>query len=189
MTKKGKLIVLSAPSGAGKTTIARAILEKFDNLRFSISATTRNPRPNEKQAHDYFFLTKEDFTRRVANNEFVEWEEVYGQYYGTLWSHINEMLDSGKNIILDIDVKGGLNIQKKFGHDVLTIFIMPPDLNTLKERLKSRKTESDDLIKLRLERVPMEMEVGKEFQHVVVNDDLQKAIAEVLQLITDFIKN
>lgn len=189
MVKKGKLIVLSAPSGAGKTTIARAVLARIDNLRFSISATTRNPRPNEKDGVDYFFLTKEVFQEKVKKEEFVEWEEVYGQYYGTLYSHIDDMLGHGKNIILDIDVKGGLNIQKKFGSDVLTIFIMPPDLETLKERLKSRKTESEELIKLRLERVPMEMEIGKQFQHVVVNDVLERSTKEVYDLIHNFIEH
>lgn len=186
--KRGKLIVLSAPSGAGKTTIARDVLSRIDNLRFSISATTRQPRPNEKDGYDYFFMTKDVFLQKVQNNEFVEWEEVYGQYYGTLYSHIDDMLGQGKNIILDIDVKGGLNMQKKFGSDVLTIFIMPPSLDALKERLKSRKTESEELIKLRLERVPMEMDFGKQFQHVVVNDQLEIAKQEVYDLIHDFIE-
>lgn len=187
-TKKGKIIVFSAPSGAGKTTIARQVMEHVPNLHFSVSATTRHPRPNEVNGRDYFFLSRDEFLAKVEKNEFVEWEEVFGNYYGTLYSHIEDMMTSGQNVILDIDVKGGLNISSKYGSDALTIFISPPDLETLIDRLKNRATESDETLSKRLERVPMEMDMGKHFQVQIINHDLRIATEEAKQAIEEFIK-
>jgi len=188
MTKPGKVIVFCAPSGAGKTTIARALQQLVDNLHFSVSATTRQPRQNETDGVDYFFISKHDFILKVEKDEFIEWEEVFGNYYGTLVSHVHEMMEQGKNVILDIDVKGGLNIKKIFGDQSLTLFILPPDVHALEERLKSRKSENEETLKLRLARVPMEMELGKQFDAQVVNDDLKKAIDQVSALVTEFLK-
>lgn len=186
--KPGKVIVFCAPSGAGKTTIARALQQQVPNLHFSVSATTRSPRQNETDGVDYFFISKRDFILKVEKDEFIEWEEVFGNYYGTLVSHVHDMMTQGKNVILDIDVKGGLNIKKIFGDQALTLFILPPDVEALEERLKSRKSENEETLKLRLARVPMEMELGKQFDARVVNDDLTKAIDQVRSLVTEFIE-
>ncbi len=175
---RGKLIVISAPSGAGKTTIARAILERNPSLGFSVSATTRAKRASEVEGRDYFFLTREEFLRAVEAGEFVEWEEIYGNYYGTLKREVDRALESGRHIIFDIDVKGGLSVKKRYP-EALLIFIRPPDIEVLRERLRNRRTEDETTFARRLERVPMELAMGDAFDVQVVNDDLDRAIGEV----------
>lgn len=175
---RGKLIVISAPSGAGKTTIARAILERNPSLGFSVSATTRAKRASEVEGRDYFFLSREEFLRAVEAGEFVEWEEIYGNYYGTLKREVDRALESGRHIIFDIDVKGGLSIKKRYP-EALLIFIRPPDIEVLRERLRNRRTEDETTFARRLERVPMELAMGDAFDVQVVNDDLDRAIGEV----------
>jgi guanylate kinase len=174
-----KLILLSAPSGCGKTTIAKVILERHPDMLFSVSATTRPIRSNETEGKDHFFLTKEEFIRRREADGLVEWEEIYGNYYGTLRSEIDRALELGRTMLFDIDVKGALSIRRNFPEDTALIFIRPPSLKVLERRLKGRKTEDPEMLKRRLGRVPMELEQGNAFDYQVVNDDLQKAIEEI----------
>jgi len=178
----GKLIVLSAPSGAGKTTIAHEVMRLHPSLRFSVSATTRTRRENEQDGVDYYFLTKEEFRRRVAAGEFVEWEEVYGDFYGTLRAEIDRVLGQGLSILFDVDVKGGLSIRKHYP-EALLIFIRPPSVEALLERLRNRRTESEETIRLRMQRVTMELELGRSFGHQVVNDTLADAVEQVDRLV------
>ena len=185
----GKLIVIAAPSGCGKTTIAKAILAKYPAMFFSVSATTRQIRNGEVNGKDYFFLTKAEFEERIHTGDLVEWEEIYGNYYGTLKSEISRALQQGHSMLFDIDVKGALSIQKHFPNDSILIFIKPPSFEVLKKRLESRNTENPETLKRRLERVPMEMEQGQQFDYQVVNDDLQKAINEVDAIVQTNIKN
>ena len=184
---RGRLIVISAPSGAGKTSIARAILERTPHTRFSVSATTRPKRETEREGIDYFFLTKEEFRRRVDAGEFAEWEEIYGDYYGTLRAEIDRALAEGERILFDVDVKGGLSIKRLYP-EALLIFIEPPALDTLHERLRNRKTEDPETLRRRMARVPMEMELGKAFDHRVVNDQLDRAIGEVEQIVQHYLR-
>ena len=184
--RRGKLIVISAPSGAGKTTIARAILERNPSLEFSVSATTRVQRTSEVEGRDYFFLTRDEFLRAVEAGEFVEWEEIYGNYYGTLRREVDRALESGRHILFDIDVKGGLSIKKRYP-EALLIFIRPPDIEVLRERLRNRRTEDETTFARRLERVPMELAMGDAFDVQVVNDDLDKAIGEVEEYVSHHI--
>lgn len=174
-----KLIVISAPSGCGKTTIARAILQKHPEFMFSVSATTRPKRKDEVHGKDYFFFTREEFEKNVSAGLLVEWEEIYGNYYGTLKSEIERTLVAGSTMLFDIDVKGALSIHRQYPADTLLVFIKPPSVEILTARLKNRKTEDEETIRKRLERVPMELEAGKEFDVSIVNDDLQRAIGEV----------
>ena len=183
---RGRLIVISAPSGAGKTSIARAILERTPHTRFSVSATTRPMRETEREGVDYFFLTKEEFLRRVEAQEFAEWEEIYGDYYGTLRSEIDRALAMGERILFDVDVKGGLSIKRLYP-EALLVFIEPPSLEILRERLRNRRTEDPETLRRRLARVPMEMELGKSFDHQVVNDRLDRAIGEVEQIVQQYL--
>ena len=184
---RGRLVVISAPSGAGKSTIARAILEAHTTLEFSVSATTRQVRNGEQEGRDYFFLTKEEFRRRIEAGDFVEWEEIYGNYYGTLRQEVDRALESGQHILFDIDVKGGLSIRNRYPESLL-IFIRPPSLQVLRERLRDRKTENDDAVSLRMERVPLEMQLGVGFDYQVVNDDLPRAIAEVNAVVSRYLQ-
>lgn len=174
-----KLIVLSAPSGSGKTTIAREILRRHPELRFSVSATTRSKREYETEGKDYFFLTKEEFESKIQKNALAEWEQIYGNYYGTLRSEIDSALQSGKAMMFDVDVKGALSIKQQYPDDTILIFIKPPSIAVLTERLKNRKTEDEATVRRRLERVPMEMAKAVEFDTSIINDDLQKAISDV----------
>ena len=186
---RGKLIVISAPSGSGKTTIAKEIMRLNPSLGFSVSATTRPKRNGETDGKDYFFLSEEEFKRRVAAGEFVEWEEVYpGKLYGTLKSEVERLLNAGRDVLFDLDVKGGLSISKQYPEACL-IFIRPPSVEALKQRLEGRKTESTETIAKRMERVPLEMELGKKFTHEVVNDDLQTAIANVQTIVSKHLQN
>jgi guanylate kinase len=178
------LIVLSAPSGAGKTTIAHAILSKHPaDVMFSVSATTRTQRPGERDGIDYYFVTREKFEELIASGALIEYEEIFGNYYGTPVSEVERARGMGKRLIFDIDVKGGISIRRKFPEESLLIFIAPPDLKTLEERLRARKTESDETVTRRLGRAAMEMEMAKEYDHIVVNDNLERAIAEVEKLV------
>ncbi len=181
---RGKLIVVSAPSGAGKTTIVRTMMAKYPAMLFSVSATTRPQRAREKQGKDYFFLTKEEFERRIKAGELVEWEEIYGNYYGTLKSEVDRALHNGRIMMFDIDVKGGLSIKQRYPDDTVLIFIKPPSVEALHRRLLDRKTEDEATVARRMTRVPMELEKGNEFQYQVVNDDLQTALAEVEKILT-----
>jgi guanylate kinase len=174
-----KLIVISAPSGCGKTTIARAILHRHPGMLFSVSATTRTKREHEEDGKDYFFLTPEDFRKRIERHELAEWEEIYGNYYGTLKSEIDAALRNGRSMMFDIDVNGALSIKRLYPNDAVLIFIKPPSIAILTERLKNRNTETAETISRRLERVPMELGKAPEFDFAVVNDDLPKAVDTV----------
>ncbi|MGB2869546.1 MAG: guanylate kinase [Bacteroidota bacterium] len=177
--QRGKLIVISAPSGSGKTTIAKAIMQRYPSMLFSVSATTRKMRSGEANGKDYFFLTKEEFRERLKNDALVEWEEIYGDFYGTLRSEVDRALAHGSVMLFDVDVKGGLSIKKRSHDEAVLIFIKPPSFESLKQRLVNRKTEDDATIKRRLDRAEMELEMGNQFDCQVINDDLTKAIAEV----------
>ncbi len=177
---KGKIIILSAPSGTGKSTIISRLMEDPAlRLGFSVSATSRKPRGQEVDGKDYFFLSEEEFQRRVDNDEFVEWEEVYaGTRYGTLESEVERVTGAGCNLIMDVDVKGALNIKKRYGDKALSIFVMPPDIATLEHRLRSRATDSEETIARRLAKAEYEMGFAKEFDAIVVNDMLDDAVRE-----------
>lgn len=178
----GKVIIFSAPSGAGKTTIVRSVFKRIPELVFSISATTRERRGVEKDGVDYFFIGESEFKKKIELNEFVEWETFYGYYYGTLKKFINSTLDNNKSIVLEVDVKGALKIKKEYPESV-SIFIKPPSIEELKSRLRNRKTESsEDLIK-RIERAEMEIGYQKYFDYVVVNDNLDRAQKEVYDIL------
>jgi guanylate kinase len=179
-----QLIVISAPSGAGKTTITKRILEKHsDKLTFSISATTRQMRTGERDGIDYYFLTKEEFVAKIKENSLIEYEEIFGNYYGTLVSEIDRAKEQHKSLLFDIDVKGGISIRNRFSEDSLLIFIAPPSLEVLRDRLTNRKTETEEVIERRLARAKMEMEMASVYDHTIINDDLETAITEVEELI------
>lgn len=186
---KGKLIIFSAPSGAGKTTIVKYLLQKDLNLEFSISATSREPRPNEIHAKDYYFLTNDEFKQKVENNEFLEWEEVYnGICYGTLKSEVDRICNNGKNVIFDVDVFGGLNIKKFYGADALAIFVQPPSIEELRNRLISRSTETEEKIQMRIAKAKHELSFAGHFDVIVTNNDLTKACNEAEEIIREFVR-
>ena len=188
--KQGKLIIFSAPSGAGKTTIVKHLLQKFHNLNFSISATTRERRGDEQHEKDYYFISKEAFLHKVAHQEFVEFEEVYnGTFYGTLRSEIQRIWDEGKHVIFDIDVEGGLRLKRKYEDDALAIFVQPPSLEVLKERLSGRGTDSQEKLQERFVKAEKELEYADKFDVVLKNHDLDTACKEAEQLIGNFIGN
>jgi guanylate kinase len=180
-----RLVVLSAPSGAGKTTIARRLLERHPQWRFSISATTRRLRPNEVDGHDYHFLTREEFESRIEAGDLVEWEEIYGNLYGTLRSEIERLLDGDgrTRVVFDVDVNGALAIRDVFPEDAFLIFIAPPSFEELERRLNARSTESPEVIARRIERSAMEMRMQPRFDAVVVNDDIERAVEEIEALL------
>ena len=182
MSKKGKIFVFSAPSGAGKTTIVKYILGEFPLLTFSVSATTRGKRENEIDGKDYIFISEEEFKRKIEMDEFIEWESFYGYYYGTLKSFVDKTIESGKSIVLELDVKGALSIKSKYPEAVL-IFIEPPSLGALGERLKRRNTESESDFKKRIQRAGMEIQYKDKFDYCVVNDVLEDAKLEVKNII------
>ena len=185
---KGKLIIFSAPSGAGKTTIVRHLLEKGFDLEFSISATSREARHTEMHGKDYYFLSPEDFTKKVENDEFLEWEEVYkGTSYGTLKSEVERIRNNGKNVIFDVDVVGGLNIKKYFGDEALAVFVQPPSVEELRKRLTARSTESDEKIAMRIAKAEYELSFARQFDVIIINDNLEKAFAEAEKLLVDFL--
>lgn len=188
--KKGKLIIMSAPSGCGKSTIINSILDTEDfDLGFSVSATNRAPREGEEDGVHYRFMTTEEFNSAVGNGEFIEWEEVYpGRYYGTLRSEIDRLLDAGHNVLLDIDVKGALNVKREYGDRCLTVFIQPPSVEELRRRLENRGTETPDVIDTRVGRAEFEMSFIPEFDTVVVNDRLERAVSETAAVYKKFLE-
>tara|TARA_A100000171_G_C2127991_1_gene144806 strand:- start:214 stop:825 length:612 start_codon:yes stop_codon:yes gene_type:complete len=187
--KGGKLIVFSAPSGSGKTTIVRHLLGVEDlNLEFSVSATSREPRGEEKHGKDYYFLTLKDFKQKMKSEEFLEWEEVYrDNFYGTLYSEVERIWEMGKNVIFDIDVVGGLRIKKKYPERTLAVFIKPPSVDELKKRLKKRSTESDEKINMRIAKASVEMATAPQFDFIIENDNLAHALEEAEALVGEHI--
>lgn len=187
--KQGKLIIFSAPSGAGKTTIVRHLLNIFPQLSFSISATTREARGSEKHQQDYYFISKEDFLHKIAHQEFVEFEEVYsGTFYGTLRSEIERIWNAGKHVIFDIDVEGGLRLKRKYENDALAIFVQPPSLAVLKERLAGRGTDSEEKLQERYIKADKELKYADKFDVVLKNYDLATACKEAEKLVGDFLE-
>lgn len=185
----GKLVIFSAPSGSGKTTIVRELLKRFPRFEFSISATSRAPRGTEQNGIDYYFMTNEEFRERVERNEFVEWEEVYqGTCYGTLRSEMERIWANGNIIIFDVDVMGGINLKRIFGDDACSIFIMPPSVEELERRLRGRGTDSEEVILKRIGKAEFELSKASEFDHTVVNDDLQEAVEKTALIIENFLK-
>ena len=187
----GKLIVFSAPSGSGKTTIVRHLLEQKElNLEFSISATSREKRGDEVNAEDYYFLSTEAFKKKIRNDEFLEWEEVYrDNFYGTLKSEVDRIWQNGNHVIFDIDVSGGLRIKRKFPNETLAIFIKPPSIDELKIRLKKRETENDDKINMRIAKASAELATAPLFDVVIENDDLENALLESYKLVDAFVNS
>ncbi len=184
MSKK-QLIVISAPSGGGKSVVTRYILSKFPNVIFSISATTRPKRPNEIDGKDYYFLSKDKFQELISQNQLIEWEELFGNYYGTLKSEVQKALDNNKIMLFDIDVKGALSLKKHYPDNTLLIFLTPPSRDVLIERLRKRGTESEEQLKNRLARAEMEISMSKEFDYIVVNDILEETLQKVEQIFTE----
>ena len=187
--KNGKLIVFSAPSGAGKTTIVKHLLANKDlNLAFSISATSRDMRGNEIDGRDYYFLSAEAFKDKIRNQEFLEWEEVYrDNFYGTLKSEVDRIWASGKHVIFDIDVSGGLRIKRKFPENTLAVFVKPPSIDELKIRLKKRKTETDDRINMRIAKASAELATAPMFDVIIENKDLETALKQAETIVGNFI--
>jgi guanylate kinase len=189
MNQQGKLIIFSAPSGAGKTTIVHHLLGKIPDLEFSISATTRLPRGDEQDGKDYYFIAKEDFLHRVAKKQFVEFEEVYsGTFYGTLRDEIERIWKKGKTVIFDIDVEGGLHLKRKYDGQALAIFVQPPSLQVLIERLTGRGTDSSEKLKERFAKAEKELNYASQFDIILKNYDLDTAFKEAEGLVRDFMK-
>ena len=187
---KGKLIIFSAPSGTGKSTIINWLMQNHKelNMAFSISCTSRAPRGTEQNGVEYFFLTPEEFKKRIKADEFLEYEEVYtDRFYGTLKSQVGKQCDAGQNVVFDVDVKGGCNIKKHYGSKAISIFIMPPSIEELRRRLESRATDAPEVIDQRIARAEFEIGFADKFDKVVVNDNLDKAKNEVLEIINDFL--
>jgi guanylate kinase len=184
-----KLIIFSAPSGSGKSTIVNHLLKVGFDIEFSVSATSRPPRGNEQDGVEYYFLTPDEFRRRIAADEFIEYEEVYKDtYYGTLRSEVERIGKKGKHIVFDVDVVGGLNIKKQYDNRALLIFIAPPGIDTLRRRLTARGTDSPEMIDLRIAKAEYELSFAPHFDVTIVNDDLEKATKEAEQVLTDFLK-
>jgi len=191
MDLPGKIIILTAPSGAGKTSITRYLLKKFtDRLSFSISAATRPPRRNEQNGVDYYFISQEDFVKKIQDEEFSEWEMVYeGKYYGTLKSEILSIWESGKIPLLDIDVKGAIHVLNQFPKTTLSLFIQPPSIDELRNRLTHRGTENEESMQARISKADYELSFKHSFHHVIVNNNLEEACLEASQIVSGFISN
>ena len=188
---KGKLIIISAPSGTGKSTIISWLMKEHPelNLAFSISCTSRAPRGTEKNGVEYFFLTPEEFRQRIDNDEFLEYEEVYeGRFYGTLKSQVERQLEAGQNVVFDVDVKGGVNIKKFYGDKALSLFIQPPSINELRKRLEGRATDAPEVIDQRIARAEFELSFAEKFDKIVINDKLEYAEADALEIIKAFLE-
>lgn len=183
-----KAVIFSAPSGSGKSTIVSHILKLHPELKFSVSAASRAPRGDEKNGVAYWFISADEFRKRIADNEFVEYEEVYpGSFYGTLKSEVERIWDNGDAIIFDVDVKGGVNLKKYFGDRALSVFIQAPSVEVLRQRLVSRATDSPEAIERRVAKAAEEMTYADKFDHIIVNDDLQKAYADAERLVSEFL--
>ena len=186
--KEGKVIIFSAPSGAGKTTIVRYLLSKDHSFAFSVSATSRKPRGNEVDGVDYFFLTTKEFKAKIDNDEFLEWQEVYpDNFYGSLKSEVEKILSSGKNILFDVDVVGGSNIKKHFGNRALALFIQPPSINELEKRLIARSTDNKEVIRERVEKAARELAYAPLFDVIIINDALHHALQEAEEQVAAFL--
>lgn len=184
---QGKLIIFSAPSGSGKTTIVRHLLGRYPQLAFSISATSREPRKNEKDGVDYYFLSVDDFRKKIEEDEFLEWEEVYAeQYYGTLRSEVERLRKADRHVVFDIDVVGGARLKQEFGSDALAIFVQPPSQEIMEKRLRERGTDSEEQLQKRLSKAREELSYANRFDHVLVNDRLTDTLLEAEQLIESF---
>jgi len=187
LNKTGKLIIFSAPSGAGKSTIVQHLISNNPTLEFSISATSRQPRGQEVNSKDYYFLTPDEFRKKIENNEFLEWEEVYADtYYGTLLSEIERITQKGHHILFDVDVIGGINIKKRFKSKAISFFVMPPSIEELKNRLIKRGTDTLEKIEMRIAKAEQEMSVAILFDYLVVNDNLSQAISEIETKLNEF---
>ena len=187
--KRGKLIIFSAPSGSGKSTIINYLLECNLDLAFSISATSRAPRGSEQNGVEYYFLTPDEFRAKIANDEFIEYEEVYkDNFYGTLKSEVERIRENGLNVVFDVDVVGGVNIKNIFGDEALSMFIMPPSVEELRKRLVGRNTDSAETIEKRLAKAEYEIGFADKFDKVVINDNLDEAKAEALSIIKEFVE-
>lgn len=185
---KGKLIIFSAPSGSGKSTIINYLMQQGLGLTFSISATSRAPRGTEQHGVEYFFLSPEEFRQRIANNEFLEYEEVYpDRFYGTLKEQVERQLEAGQHVVFDVDVVGGCNIKEYYGHRALSIFIQPPSIEELRRRLEGRGTDTPEVIKQRIDKAEYELSFSPKFDKIVINDHLETAQAETLTLIMHFL--
>lgn len=180
---KKQLIVLASPSGGGKSTIAKHIRTAFPDIMFSVSVTTRQKRPGETEGKEYYFKTKDEFLRLVQQNEFIEYEEIFGNYYGTLKSEIQKAISDNSRLIFDIDVLGALSIKRLFPENALLIFIAPPSIDVLENRLKSRETETEEQIHIRLQRASVEMNKMSEFDYVIINDKLEDALQEAESIV------
>jgi guanylate kinase len=186
--QNGKMVIFSAPSGAGKSTLVHSLLPQLPELSFSISATSRSPRGQEEHGKDYYFLSSEEFQARVTKDELLEWEEVYADtYYGTLRSEVERIWSEGKVVVFDVDVVGALNLKKQFGERALALFVKAPSIEILEQRLRDRATDSEEKIQQRVAKATIEMASAPEFDKVIVNDDLNTAIAEALGILKDFI--
>ena len=187
---KGKLIIVSAPSGSGKSTIVRWLMEQHPELKlyFSVSCTSRQPRGTEQDGVDYFFLQPDEFRQKIANGEFLEYEEVYtDRFYGTLKAQVERQREAGQNVVFDVDVKGGVNIKKYYGDEAMSLFIQPPSVEELRRRLEGRATDTPEAIQQRLDKAEYELTFAPKFDHIVVNDDLKTAKQEALRLLKDFL--
>ena len=185
----GKVVIISAPSGSGKTTVLNHLLESFDRFAFSVSATTRAPRGTEKDGEAYYFISEEEFRRRIAAGAFVEHEEVYkGVFYGTLKSEVDRLWGQDKVILFDVDVKGGVNLKKYFGDSALSIFVKAPSIKEIRRRLEKRGTDSPEFIEERVRKARVEMMYQPKFDYILLNDDLATCLAEADQVVGDFLK-
>lgn len=187
-TKLNKVVIFCAPSGSGKTTIVKHLLSVDNRLAFSVSACTRNKRANEEHGKDYYFLSHEEFKQRIANNEFLEYEEVYGgNFYGTLKSEVDRIWAMGKAVIFDVDVEGGLNIKKHFGDKALAVFVKPPSVEVLEQRLRYRSTETEETLRIRINKAVHELQYENKFEYVLLNENLGEALVVAENLITEFL--
>ncbi len=188
MQRISKLIIISAPSGSGKTTIVKHLLATFPNIAFSVSATSRKLRSGETDGKDYFFISEDEFKQKIASSDLLEWQEVYaGSYYGTLRSEVERLLTEGKDVIFDVDVVGGLNIKKEFGSRALAVFVSPPSIKSLEERLIFRNTDSAETIRKRIEKAAHELSYADKFDYVLVNENLDVAKDTIVKVVKEFL--
>ena len=189
MEKKGKIIVFSAPSGSGKSTLVAALMERISNLHFSISATSRAPRGLEENGREYFFLPPEEFRKKIQTGDFIEYEEVYhNKFYGTLKSEVENQMRKGENVVLDIDVKGAVNVKKLYGAKALLVFIQPPSIDVLRQRLIKRATDAPEVIEDRINKAAFELTFASKFDTVITNDDLETAKKETFEAVSSFLE-